>query len=136
MEGTKTKILEASGLSAIVEAFPGASQSEGLSIRENTEFDNDVLVSGLADGVATHMGLALQNPFLQSITYNSTKFVMLEIAEYVFDGLGGFSGGNTLGFSIAQLKVGYIILQKLPRLISKITKWQTHEGCPKNYSKI
>ena len=136
MDGTKTMILEGSGLSTIVEAFPGASLNEGLSIPENPELVGDALVGALADGLATHMGLALKNPFLQSITYNSTNFVMLEIAQYVFDGLGGFSGGNTLGFSIAQLKVGYIILRKLPRLKSKITKGQTHEGCPKNYSKI
>ena len=106
MEGPKTEALEASGLSEIVKALPGvAEKNADGSLTVQDGFSGDAVVSGLADGMATHMGLQFQNPFLQAITYHGSSFVFLEVSELVFDGLSGFTGGGTIGFSIAQLKV-------------------------------
>ena len=68
-------------------------------------FSPDSLVAGLADGLSSHLALQINNPFLQALTYNTTSYLILEFSQVIFDGLGGFTGGNTLGFSIAQLKV-------------------------------
>ena len=105
-DGATAKALEASGLAGLTEALPGVSEKtcEGsLLVQEN--LSPDPLVAGLADGLSAHLALQIRNPFLQAFTYNSTSYLMLEFSQFVFDGLSGFTAGNTLGFSIAQLKV-------------------------------
>lgn len=96
MDGLKTKALVASGLSV--------ADKDGSYVTEQSGFSGDAIVSGLTDGLSKHFALQLENPFLQTVAYNSTKYLFLEVAQYMFDGLGGFTAGNTLGFSIAQLK--------------------------------
>ena len=70
-----------------------------------SEHDKRAAVENLTDGVATHLSLVSQNSLAQAIVYNATSYAMLEVAQCIFDSFGGFTGGNTLGFSIAQLKV-------------------------------
>ena len=105
-KGTNTKVLEASGISGIVEALPGVSEkaSDGsLEVQDNCS--GDAVVSGLAEELSSHLASKLPNPFLQAFAFNTSMYLMLELSQFLFDGLSGFTSGNTLGFSIAQLKV-------------------------------
>ena len=94
--------VEETGLSGIMDAFPGCGHDYGSSL-----FDFAIdKVDNLVDGMARHLGVnATKNEIGQLIVYHTTNFIMLEVAQFFFDGVGGFTGGNTLGFSIAQLKV-------------------------------
>eukprot|EP00092_Neocalanus_flemingeri_P078957 GFUD01098315.1.p1 GENE.GFUD01098315.1~~GFUD01098315.1.p1 ORF type:complete len:259 (+),score=52.55 GFUD01098315.1:30-779(+) len=121
-EGSKTEALtlEASGLSGIADALPGAKEIEGSIVTEHAGFSGDTFLGGFADGVASHLGLQLGNPFLQSLAYNGTKYLMLEVSQYMFDSLGGFTTGSTMGFSIAQLKeMVKMVLERLETIIDE-----------------
>ena len=88
------------------ESLPGTSEKAcdgSLTVQES--FSGDGVISGLADGLSSHLAFQIGNPFMQALAYNTSKYIMLETAQVIFDGLGGFTTGNTLGFSIAQLKV-------------------------------
>ena len=105
-KGTKTTVLEASGISGIVEALPGVSENASgglLEVQDN--FRGDAVVSGMAEELSSHLAFKLHNPFLQAFAFNTSLYLMLELSQFLFDGLSGFTSGNTLGFSIAQLKV-------------------------------
>ena len=97
------EILEATGLAGIADALHGATDDKEVTV---AGFSGDAAMGNLADGLATHFGLNVsQNTFVQNAVYTGTKYVILEAAEYCFDGLGGFTSGSSVGFSIAQLKV-------------------------------
>ena len=72
----------------------------------------DPVVSGLTNGLSTCLALEIKNPFLQSLAYNTSQYILLEAAQLIFDGLGGVTSGNTVGFSIAQLKVSKKLCSK------------------------
>ena len=105
--GGKTAVLEATGLSGIADALPGSGDYGSAVV-------GDAISGNLADGLATHLALKTNNTFLQSLLYSGSSYLMLELAQVFFDGLGGFTAGNTLGFSIAQLKVENLILGSKP----------------------
>ena len=86
-KGRKTKVFEASGLSGIVEALPGVSEKIGDGSYEVQEdFSGDAFVSGVGDGLSSHLALQLKNPFLQAFAYNMTMYLMLEVSHLLFDG--------------------------------------------------
>ena len=90
-----------------MDAFPVASNDEESTA---SAFSVDDGVNSIAHGFATHIGLNItSNETAQAIVYNTvhyaTSYAMLEIAQFFFESAGGLAGGNTLGFSIAQLKV-------------------------------
>ena len=99
----RTEYVEATGLPGIIDALPGVGNDDGSAV---SAFDGAAVVDNFADGVATYLGLkATKNTVGQAIIYSATNYMMLEVAQCIFDSVGGFTGGNTLGFSIAQLKV-------------------------------
>ena len=106
-DGGKTAVLEASGLSWIADSLPGSGLEDGTAV---VGFSGDALSGNLSDGIGTHLALKSSNPFLQNLVYSGSRYMMLELSQYLFDGFSGFTAGNTLGFSIAQLKVDNLIL--------------------------
>ena len=91
----------------ILGAIPLASHDDGSFV---SAFSVEDGVDSMADSIATRIALnTSSNETAQAIAYNTvhyaTSYAMLEIAQFLFDTAGGLAGGNTLGFSIAQLKV-------------------------------
>ena len=97
------------GFSVIAGALPEVTENNpdgSLTAQEGSS--GDAIVSRLSEGMATHLALQFRNPFNQTFAFTNSQSLMLEVSQYTFDGLSGFTAGNTPGFSIAQIKaIGY-----------------------------
>ena len=80
-DSSLTQAMEATGLGEVADALPGTTEKATDKTFES--LDAGTVLDKFAEGAGTALAMQFRNPFIQTIAYTGSQYIILEVGVYI-----------------------------------------------------